>query len=128
MSRFDKYDGNGGGFRAPLAAAIIASQVGVIQGVWINGSGRAAIGGAAAASGIKGVICPVRPMNVGEPIDCMVDGEIVDLTDSTGAAIAAGTDVFAAFATGAITVTSTGSPQYIGHTVEASRLVVHVAR
>jgi len=133
VSRIDKYEPMGGGFRAPLAAAIDSAHVGVVQAVSLNGSGRAVVGGAAAAIGIKGIICPVRVMAAGDIIDVMTDGEIVDFTDTSGTVVAAGTDVFAAFATGAVTATTTGTPQYVGHTVEggaanATRLIVRVGR
>lgn len=127
MSRIDKYEPMGGGFRVPLNFAIDLAHVGVIQAVSVNSSGRAVLGGAAAIN-IKGLICPVAVMNIGDIIDVMTDGEIVDLLDTAGTAVAAGTDMFAAFATGAVTVTTTGSPQYIGHTVEATRLIVRVGR
>lgn len=125
--RYDKVEPMGGSFRAPLAAAISADDVGKVQGVSINNSGRAVIGGADALS-IKGVICAVKPMAIGDIIDVMTDGEITNFTDAAGAAVAAGANLYVAFATGIVSVTSTGSPQYVGHTVEASRLVVRVGR
>ena len=129
MSRIDKYEPMGGGFRAPLNAAILAADVGKIIGVSINGSGKA-VYGAAAAAGIKGVICPVRAMDAGEIIDVMTDGEIVGATLNDGTtALTAGTDYYATSTagTGGITATAT-SNQYIGHTVEADRLIVRVGR
>jgi hypothetical protein len=58
----------------------------------------------------------------------MTDGEIVDLTLSDGTTpVAAGTKVYAIPADGTLTVTASGNV-YVGHTVEASRLVVRVAR
>jgi hypothetical protein len=129
VSRFDKYEGMGGGFRAPLNAAVPSTDVGKIIGVSLNGSGKVVYGGATAAA-VKGVICPVRAMNAGDPIDVMTDGEIVDCTLNDGTtALTAGTDYFATATagTGGITATAT-SNQYIGHTVEATRLVVRVAR
>lgn len=128
MSRIDKYEPMGGGFRAPLNAAITTPDVGKVQAVSLNASGRVVIGAAAAAVGIKGVICPVRPMAVGDVIDVMTDGEIVEFTDTAGGASTAGTDYFAAFATGAVNTTATGAPQYVGHTVEVGRLIVRVGR
>jgi hypothetical protein len=128
LSRIDKYEPMGGGFRVPLNAAIAAVDVGKVQGVSLNASGRAVVGGAAAAIGIKGVICPVKAMAAGDIVDVMTDGEIVEFTDTAGGASTAGTDYFAAFATGAVNTTATGSPQYIGHTVEVGRLVVRVGR
>jgi hypothetical protein len=129
VSRFDKYEPMGGGFRAPLNAAILAADVGKIIGVGLNGTGKV-VYGAAAAIGIKGVIVPVRPMAAGEIIDVMTDGEIVEATlNDLTTALTAGTDYYATAAAGngAITATLT-SNQYIGHTVEADRLIVRVAR
>lgn len=137
MSRIDKYEPMGGGFRAPLAAAIVANQVGKIYGVSLNSSGRVVIGpvGTSAVS-IKGVINPQIPMDIGRIIDVMTDGEMVDVTLNDGTTtIAAGTDVYvnaAAPSDGNLTVTATGNT-YIGHTVEGgsatqTRLVVRVAR
>lgn len=125
--RFDKVEPMGGSFRAALAAAIVADDVGKVFGVSINSSGRAVLGGSV-ASAIKGVICAVKPMAIGDIIDVMTDGEITNFTDNAGAAVAAGADHFAAIATGVVSVTSTSSPQYVGHTVEAGRLVVRVGR
>lgn len=133
MSRFDKVEPRGGAFRAPLNAAIASTDVGKVQGVSLNSSGRVVVGGASAAIGIKGVICPTEPMNAGDIIDVMTDGEIVEFTATGGGTINAGVDLFAAFATGVVDGTATGSPQYVGHTVEggsptATRLVVRVGR
>lgn len=127
MSRIDKYEPMGGGFRAPLNAAIAAADVGKVQGVSLNASGRVVVGGAAAAIGIKGVICPVRAMAVGDIVDVMTDGEIVEFTQTDGTASVAGTDYFAVFGTGAINTTALNN-QYVGHTVEVGRLVVRVGR
>lgn len=125
--RIDKYEPMGGGFRAPLSFAIVADDVGKCFGVSLNSSGRAVLGGGAALA-IKGVICAVRPMAIGDIIDVMTDGEITGYTDNAGAAVAGGADLYAAIATGVISVTSTSSPQYVGHTAEAGRFIVRVAR
>lgn len=129
MSRFDKYDPMDGGFRAPLNAAIPSADVGKIIGVSLNGSGKVVYGGAAAIN-IKGVICPVTAMNAGDIIDVMTDGEIVDATLNDGTTpLTAGTDYAATAAAGNGAITATlASNQYIGHTVEATRLIVRVAR
>lgn len=128
MSRIDKYEPMGGGFRAPLNAAIAGTDVGKIIGVSLNGSGKV-VYGAAAAIGIKGVICPNKAMAAGDIIDVMTDGELVDATLNNGSALTAGTDYYATATagTGDITATLT-SNQYIGHTVEATRLIVRVGR
>lgn len=127
MSRFDKYNPVNGGFRAPLNAAISSSDIGKVQAVSLNGSGRVVIGGAAAA--LVGVICPVRAHAAGEIIDVMTSGEITDFTLTGGGAAAAGT-VYYSDASG-VTVTTApaaGTNSFrIGHTVELDRLVVRAA-
>lgn len=126
-ARFDKYEGMGGGFRAPLNAAVPAGDVGKIIGVSLNGSGRVVYGGAAAAA-IKGVICPTQAMNAGDIIDVMTDGEIVAATLNNNTALTAGTDYFVNIANGDIAVGPIGTNAYLGHTVEADRLIVRVGR
>jgi hypothetical protein len=118
MSVIDKYDPISGGFRAQLNAAYNTPEVAV--GVTLNASGRVVPG--AGVGGIKGVICMGRAMPAGAVIDCMTDGELVEVPT-----IPAGTNVYAAAADGALTATATGNT-YIGHTVEAGRVVVRVAR
>lgn len=122
MARFDKYNGHVGGFRAPLEAAIAIADVGKIFAVSINSSGRAVIGGPAATA-ISGVICAVRPMAAGEPIDVMTAGEIEEATETAGPAFVLGDPVWAT-AAGNVDDTST-SGKVIGITVaRAGRLVV----
>lgn len=129
MSRFDKYDPVSGGFRAKLNAAIVASttpatnQVGKAYGVSLNASGRVVVGGTAITD-IVGVICPVRAMDAGEPIDVMTAGEIVEFTQTSGTAWAAGDRVYAA-TTGDLSTTNTG--RLLGRVVEATRGVIRVA-
>lgn len=127
MSRFDKYDPYNGGFRAPLNAAIALADVGKVQAVSLNGSGRVVIGGTALA--LKGVICPVRAMSAGEVIDVMTSGEITDFTLTGGGAAAAGTTYYSD-ASGVTVTTAPGAGSnsfLIGHTVELDRLVVRTA-
>jgi hypothetical protein len=126
ISRYDKYEPNGGGFRAPLAAAWDATNKGKIFGVGIDTNGRAVKGGG--QSGIKGVFIANVAKVVGDIADIMTDGEVVDFKLSDGVtAVAAGTSVYAIPADGTLTVTAAGNV-YVGHTVEASRLVVRAAR
>lgn len=130
MSRFDKYDNRDGGFRAPLAAAttvgkdVDGGDIGRVIPVGVNGSGRVIKN--PGVGKIVGVICPVRNMLVGEPIDVMTDGEIADFTLPGGAAAAAGTAYYGTGTTSAVNTTATGTP--LGFTVEATRLVVRVGR
>lgn len=121
MSRFDKYDPFSGGSRVPLAAAILAADVGKIQAVSINGSGRAVIGGPAETA-VQGVIVADRPMSAGEPIDVMRSGEIVEATLTGGAAFAAGGIVYA-HANGVVDSVSAAG-KIIGKMVEATRMIV----
>lgn len=125
MSRFDKYEGRVGGFRAKLNAAILSADVGKIQAVSINGSGNVVIGGATGDL-IVGVIVPVRPMAALEPIDVMTAGEIGDATATGGAALTAGTKVYA-HSTGVVDNSATAS-LLIGHTIEANRVIIRLSR
>lgn len=121
MSRFDKYSGVTGGFRAKLAAAVILADVGVIKGVSINGSGLA-VQGASAIGTYRGLICADVVFAAGQAIDIMTDGEIVEVPTFT-----AGQAVYIDVATGLLTATAT-SNQFVGHMVEAGRLVVRLGR
>lgn len=111
-----------GGTRAKLNAAILAADVGKVQGVSLNGSGRVVIGGGAVAD-ITGVICPTEPMAAGDVIDVLRLGDIVEFTTTAGAASTAGTKYYSA-TSGAISTTNTG--KLVGQTVEAGRLVLNV--
>lgn len=86
IARYDKYHPVAGGFRAPLAAALTptsgassANQVGIPLGVGLNSSGRVVVG--AGATGIVGVIVADQNKAVGDIIDVMTAGEIVDLDE-----------------------------------------------
>lgn len=125
MSRFDKYDPFSGGFRAPLNAAILAADVGKIQAVSINTSGRAVIGGAAETA-VMGLICAVRAMAVGEIIDVMTHGEIVEATKTGGTAWSAGDIVYAHGTTGGVGVVDavSTSGKVVGKMLTTTRMVV----
>ena len=118
MARYDKYDPISGGFRAPLAAAIAVEQVGTPIGVGLDGNGR--VDTTAPASGVLGVLVVDSPKAAGDVVDVMTAGEIVDCTG-----LAAGTVYYADAAAGALGTDNTDKK--IGHTVEATRLVVRVA-
>ena len=120
MARYDKYDPISGGFRAALAAAITSPDVGKLLAVGLDANGRIVKG--AGNTGIKGVLVVDSPKAAGEIVDTMTDGEIVDVTGIT-----AGTSVYGVPADGVVNTTAT-SNIYLGHTVEASRLVVRAAR
>jgi hypothetical protein len=121
VSRFDKYDPVSGGFRGRLAAAIVLADVGKIQAVSINTSGKVVIGGPAETA-VMGVIIADRPMAVNEAIDVMTHGEIVEATMTVGTAFTAGAIVYA-HAAGTVDVTATAG-KIIAKMVELNRMVV----
>lgn len=125
FSRFDKYNGFVGGFRAALNAAMSATgdDIGKIQGVSINSSGRVVIG-AAAETQIIGLICPVKVMSAGDIIDVMTSGEIVSAVKTAGTAFAAG-DIVTVAITGAVGATAVGAGfKAVAHMIELDRMVV----
>jgi hypothetical protein len=118
MARIDKYDSVDGGFRAPLAAAW-AGQAAPLA-VSLDGSGRVVIGAGTALTQV-GVICKPNAAAAGEFVDIMTDGELVE------AGLVAGTVYYANATTGALETSAPGAGVNkfrVGHTVEASRLVV----
>lgn len=124
MPRFDKVEPKGGSFRAVLAFAIAAVDVGTVVGVGLDVNGKVVEG--AGQTGVLAVICPSSPASIGDPIDCMTDGEIVDMTG-----LAAGTVYYAgaaAGALGAVAPVAGVNAARVGYTVEAWRLVVRVSR
>lgn len=146
MARYDKYDPVNSGFRAPLAANLtltagtsngvsLSPGVGPV-GVSLDANGRVVVGGGG-QTGIVGVLVKNMPAGsvagsaqlaavmaapmgamAGDIVDVMTKGEIVDI------ALAAGTDYYADATTGALTTTAEGN-FYVGHTVEATRLIVN---
>lgn len=124
MSRYDKYDPKDGGFRAPLNAAMVTADVGVMYAVGLNTSGRVVKG--AGNTGILAVLVVNQPMAAGEIVDCMTDGEIVEFTLANGSAAAAGTRYYGVAADGTFSTTNTGTR--LGWTVEAGRFIARVGR
>lgn len=114
MARIDKYDPVDGGFRAPLAADYAGSDVPV--GIGLDLNGRVVVGGG--NTGVVAVLCKPDPAKAGEIVDCMTDGELVEFAGVAGT-------VYGSSVTGAITA---GGATRVGHTVEATRLIVRVAR
>lgn len=113
ISRFDKYEPFGGGFRAPLDANWNPANFNKALGAGLNAAGRVVIG--AGQTGILGVIVLQSRKNAGDPVDTMTDGEIVEFPGVPGTKYYAAPD-------GTISTTDTGV--YVGHTVEGTRLVV----
>ena len=140
--RWDKYDGYVGNHRATINADVTLDEANLVLGVGYNSSGLLVIG--AGSSGLVGiVIFPVgldihgyllEPPLAGDVIDVGKHGEIVNFQTTSyassaflaGSAPVAGTKYYA-HADGTINSTATGVGSiYIGHTVEASRLIVNV--
>jgi hypothetical protein len=120
FGRFDKYDGFTGGFRAPLNAAMssTSNDVGKVQAVGINATGKVIIG-SAAVTGIVGVICPTKVMSAGDVIDVMTRGEIMDVVKTAGTAWAVG-DLVYAHADGTVDAVST-SGVVVGRILEGPK-------
>ncbi len=122
MSRIDKYEPNVGGFRAPIGFNTTAAQMGVAFGVGLDVNGRVQLGGA--NTGIKGVMVNTSAKSVGDIVDIMTFGELVEFPGVPG------TNYFSVLADGTITTAAdTGGTTpipntFVGHTVEATRLVV----
>lgn len=81
MPRYDKYEPYAGGFRAPLNAAITATDKNKLYAVGLNNAGRVVIGGG--QTGIVGVLIAHDARAAGEPVDVMTAGDIVELDTST---------------------------------------------
>lgn len=140
--RWDKYDGYVGNFRATFNADITTDAANLVLGVGLNSSGLLVVG--AGSSGLVGIIIiPVgidihgyllEPPQAGDVIDVGKHGEIVNFSTTAftsgaflaGTAPVAGTKYYA-HTDGTVNATATGVGSiYIGHTVEASRLIVNV--
>lgn len=136
MSRYDKYDPVAGGFRAPLDANFgytggrpdyAHTDLGRVKAVSLNANGRVVMG-TAGVSGFVGVMILTEPKAAGAVVDIMTDGEIVEFALNTGAAAAAGT-TYTTNADGTYGTTAVGAANFrIGHTVEATRLIVRVQK
>lgn len=116
MPRYDKYDPYDGGFRAPLAAAIAYADKNELHAVGLDNAGRVVLDDPS-TSGFVGVLVAHDQKRAGDIVDVMTDGEIVEMEGLT-----AGTTYYANVSTGVISATP--SIFKIGHTVEATRLVV----
>lgn len=122
LARYDKYDPNVGGFRAPLAADLTATEKTgngnpLPVGLDVNGRVVAGAGAAGSVSGTVGLLCTTRDMKAGDVVDVMNFGEIVEMAGTV-----AGTR-YAALANGTIGAPGAGLLN-VGWTVEATRLVV----
>lgn len=118
MARYDKYDPISGGFRAALAADFPDASLHDVLAVGLDANGRVVVGGG--NTGVVGVMVLNSRRYAGDVVDVMTDGEIVEVDG-----LAAGTVHFGVAASGA--VAGAGDTR-IGHTAEASRLIVRAAR
>jgi hypothetical protein len=120
MARIDKYSGVGSGFRAPLAADWAGQATAIGVGLDVNGR---VVAGAGINGRIVGVLCKPDAGKAGSIVDIMKDGELVEFAG------VAGTDYTANTTTGVISSAAASATQIrVGHTVEATRLIVGVNR
>lgn len=122
MANIDKYEPLTGGHRAALGVAIATADIRKVLPVGLDANGRVVRG--AGTTGIIGVVVVTKAKNVGDIVDVMQDGEIVEM-DVNHAGITAGTRYYGS-AAGAITTTNTDKP--LGWTVGATRLVVRIGK
>lgn len=121
-ARYDKYNPVSGGFRAASAIAWVEADLAKVFAVGLDTSGNVVKG--AGNTGIVGVVVLAKAKAIGDIIDVMTDGEIVGAALSDGTtALTAGTAYYAVPGTGLLSATATSNKK-IGHTVEATRLVV----
>jgi hypothetical protein len=121
FGRFDKYDGMVGGFRGILNAAQSATgdDIGKVQAVGVNSSGKVIIG-AAAVTGLIGVICPTKVHVAGDPIDVAQICEIMDVVKTAAGAAWTVGDLVYAHADGTLDAVATAGLM-IGRIVEGPK-------
>lgn len=124
MSRIDKYDSKDGGFRAPLGFDLPEGDIGLAIGVGLDANGRVVRG--SGNTGVKGVLVLTQVKNIGDIVDVMTDGELVEFPGVAGTNYYA--DAAGVVGTGATEADGTTATTYVGCTVEGSRLVVRSAR
>lgn len=129
MARIDKYVPEVSGTRAVLNAALAGGDVDKVIGVGLNANGRVVKG--VGNTGIIGIAIVSTKDNVaGKVIDVMSLGDVV----GTVAEFPAGTVFAVVDATGVVAAVAGANPtiavgsSYVGHTVEAGRLVVRFDR
>jgi hypothetical protein len=132
IARYDKVNPFGGSFRAALVGGGIwvAADIFKVWAVSLDTNGRIVKGttGAAAAMGpvAAGVLVLHKLPNAGDFHDVMVHGEITEFTLQAGGAAGAATRYYG-LASGDFNATVPGAGVNgltIGHTVEATRLIV----
>lgn len=127
MARYDKVVPGVGAHRAPIGFNTVAGDLNKIFAVGLDANGRLLKG--ASVSGVVGLLVVDQMKVIGDIVDYMNFGEIVEAALSDGTTpIAAGVAVYAVPASGILSVTSTANIK-VGHTVEGgaianTRLVV----
>lgn len=119
MATIDKYEPVGGGHRALLGFAVAGADLRTPIAVGLDANGRVQRG--TANTGVIGVLVLTKAKNVGDVVDIMQDGEIVEVEG-----LVAGTRYYGDGATGVLGTDNTDVP--LGWTVEADRLVVRMGR
>ena len=121
MARYDKYNPKSGGFRAESGIAWLAADLNKVFAVGLNSSGRVVKG--SGVTGVVGIVILTKARAIGDVIDVMTAGEVVEATLSDGTtAIAAGVAVYAVPGTGLLSVASTGNVR-VGWTVEGGNVL-----
>jgi hypothetical protein len=125
--RYDKYQPEVGNHRAALAAAWVAANVNRAFGVGLDTNGKVVVG--AGNTGIIGIVILSKAKPAGTTVDIMKFGECVEADvygpTNTASGFTAGTKVYADNVTGALSLVATGAT-LVGHTAEASRLIVSI--
>jgi len=142
--RWDKYDGYIGNFRGNLAADIdldeVTGEANQVLAVGINSVGAIVVGGG--QTGVVGVMIVAVGTDIhgnlldggvnnqaGDPQDVGKHGEITNFKPykasdpTTSPLAAAGTNYFG-HPDGSVLPTEVAGSKYVGHTVEADRLIV----
>jgi hypothetical protein len=119
-AHYDKYDPISGGFRAPSSQVWTGADLRVPRAVSLDANGRV-VRGTAGVSGFVGVVVAHKDVAIGDVLDVMTQGEIVDVTGLT-----AGTRYYATAAgpLGTAAPAAGVNAGLVGWTVESDRLVV----
>lgn len=130
MARYDKATPGVGTHRASIGFTPVAGDLNKIFAVGLDASGRVVKG--AGTTGLVGVLVIDKIKAIGDIVDYMDRGEIVEAANSDGVtALAAGIPVFGVGATGIVQAAGGVGTKPVGHTVEggtisSTRLVVNV--
>lgn len=119
MARYDKYQPESGGFRAQLAVNLpldldtpADNRVAIPLGVSLNPLGKLIVGTITGGTSLLGVLVADQPKFIGDVVDVMTNGEIVDLDEDS---FDPGRTYYASTTTGFLSTTATG--HRVGFTV-----------